>query len=212
MIREKSVSESETERSASPELCYEYASRFLNDNERTELFEVLVSLLKSKPISSLTPERQVAKMLGISDTIVYEWKRKVKIPSPKNTAKILTAIMKCDPEKVNPHLAALCDKLMDNVLKTYVLLLDKEFSGVVRYRNVRDLALKYIPALTTILLYNVGFEYPEPFPYRRLGVNQGFKLKLINEKYLLYLYNSIGAIRPLVDKAQAIYDDYVSGT
>ena len=209
MIDEKSPIKSNSEDTISPEMCYEYASRFLDAAERTELFQMLVDLLYSKPQSNLTPERQVAKILAVSDTIVYEWKRAIKVPNSENTAKILNEITKRGAG-YNQRFEILKNKMMDQVFKTYILLLDREsfIKQTVRYSNVRESALKYIPALTTILLYDKGIVIPESLPsYRGYPLPYDVKLKLIEQR-LPYLNASILAIRQLVDQAQQIYKDF----
>jgi len=59
--------------------CCENTTRFLCSEERTGLFEKLVSLLPKGDLKP-APVRQAAKILRVSEAMVYRWKRKAEIP------------------------------------------------------------------------------------------------------------------------------------
>lgn len=186
--------------------CCKNTSRFFSTNERTELFEKLVSLLP-KNDSNPAPIRQAAKILGVSETIVYKWKRKEDVPSIENTAKILAEVIRRDPS----YFDTLSNKLMDDVLKTYFLLIDQKFCNDREYgqyyRRVRESAFKYIPALTTILLYNSRIiNIPKINGYSGWATPE-IKRRMA-EKHLSGLDYSIKAMNQLVNGAKATYDYY----
>jgi hypothetical protein len=188
--------------------CCENISRFLSSDERTMLFEKFVSLL---PISDSKPApiRQAAKILGVSETMVYKWKRKEDAPGPENTSKIVAEIIKRDPF----YFDSLSNKLMDNVLKTYFLLLDQKLCNDSEYGqyyiNVRELAVKYIPALTTMLLYNSRtITTPQVNTYPRFATPE--IQRILAKKYLGGLANSIEAINTLVIEAKVTYNNLIN--
>jgi hypothetical protein len=199
MIEEKSIQD-----------CCENASRFLCASERTGLFEKLVSLLP-KSDSKPAPIRQAAKILGVSETVVYKWKRKEDTPGLENTAKIMAEVIKRDPSCFDN----LSNKLLDDVLKTYFLLLDQKFCNDKEYgqyyRSVRESAFRYIPALTTMLLYNSRKINTGQFmSYPGLATPE-IKRRLA-EKYLSGLDNSIKAIEQLLNDAKTTFDYYAIRT
>jgi hypothetical protein len=216
MIAEKSVSKpNSTQNHAELEhVCY-----FLNDEERYGLFEILLSLIHSKPESALTPERQIARIIGVSDMAVSKWKNKHNSLGPKTSAKILSEIMKRDPNRINPRIATLSNKLLEEVFSTYVLLLDKEaFDRNIAYRDVRtascDLTQDYVSALATLLLFDQELsDLPSFLQYSNDGYtyNPEWRRKYM-QHYLKGLQHSIDRLRKLVDKSQAKYDRYMNQT
>jgi hypothetical protein len=216
MIEEKSVSKPKSAQNQA-EICYEHASCFLNEEERTEAFKILLSLLDSKPESALTPERQVAKIIKVSDMAVSKWKNKLTAPSSQTSAKILFEIMKRDPNRINPRIAALSNKLMEEVFNTYILLLDKNaFDRNQNYRYIRsslsDLTQEYVSYIAILLLFDKGLAVVPSFPnYSSYSYNPEWKRRNMQD-YLRGLHQSIDALKKLVDRAQIIYNSYMNQT
>jgi transcriptional regulator with XRE-family HTH domain len=214
LIEEKSVSQSEFSQNRI-ESCYEHASYFLNNAERFELFEILLDHLYKKPESALTPERQVAKIIGVSDMTVSKWKNKVTHPNQEHAAKILSEITKRDPNRINSRIAALSNKLMEEVFNTYVQLLDKEaFDRNRNYRCVRtysgDLTREYVFDLAILLLFDQELaEMPSFLKYHGFTYNPEWRRKYM-QSYLKGLQDSIDKLKKLVNKSQAKYDRYVN--
>jgi hypothetical protein len=106
-----------------------YVARFLEDEERTELFQLLLSLLTGSSElrlpsiftdrSETSPEKKIAEIVGVSNRVVFKWKQKQTIPSPENTAKILLELLRRDPGRVNPRLNSILRTVGKEAIKTY---------------------------------------------------------------------------------------------
>lgn len=113
------------------------ASYLLTDDQRLYIFEVLYQELKLvlSP-EDLTPERKIAKLLGVSDRVVYQWKRKAeqnrslkfdattksqaeeRIPNPINASKMIVQLRNINPKKT----AIILNELKTEVYDTFFQL------------------------------------------------------------------------------------------
>ena len=159
VVQEKKVADS-------AESSCEYAARFLNKKERTEIFEILLSLLHSN--SELSPENQVVKIVGVTPQMVFRWKAKTDTPGPSASAKILSELLKRDPRRTDSRIEAISEKVKREMLKTYIFFLDKELYNFyeIQYEHVRKSTLEYMQSLLSVLLFDEGFEQPQYYsPY-----------------------------------------------
>lgn len=79
----------------------ELAAQFLSKDERLRIFKKFLKQLKENPIYEVTPERQAARFLQVSDQIVYQWVRKQKVPAIEKTAKMLNYLIEKNPGSVS---------------------------------------------------------------------------------------------------------------
>ncbi|MDT8781948.1 MAG: ParB N-terminal domain-containing protein [Candidatus Bathyarchaeota archaeon] len=118
----------------------ERATNFLTDEQRLYFFKVFLGEIE-RGISpdDLSSERKIARLLGVSDSVVYAWKRKSeqknwlnsevkfapkeRIPSPKNVAKMVEQLRKINPFKANLLLAQLRTEIHDTF---------KLFDGIIQ--------------------------------------------------------------------------------
>ena len=190
----------------------EYAARFLNEKERTEIFELLYSSLADN--SKLSPEKQVAKIIGVTTQIVYDWKRKTKIPGQKNSARIMAELLRAGLQQSNPRIKAIFEKVGREMFQSYILFLDKDLYNFyeLQYDYVRKATLKYLPSLFIILLYDVGFEKPNYASPRYHGQPLGriiypnSKAQMLNA--LPSFNESKEMLQKLLERAQKRYDEF----
>ena len=109
-----------------------YIARFLEDQERIEIFESLLSTLsgsKELQFSSIctglcetSPEKQLAKIINVSQRVIFKWKNKQTIPNEENTAKIIIELLKRDPGRVNVRLNSILLMVKERLSETYTFL------------------------------------------------------------------------------------------
>jgi len=130
IIQEKALEEKKLNKSI--ESNCSYIARFLENHERVELFEMLLSLLtESKELHFSTiltkqvdssPEKHLSKIINVSQRVVFKWKNKQTIPNVENTARILMELLKRDPGRVNNRLNLILVSVKERAFEVYTLL------------------------------------------------------------------------------------------
>jgi hypothetical protein len=96
---------------------------FLNEAERTKIFELLFWLISDSKIYSiytnLSPEKCLARIVGVSKEMVFRWKNKEGVPGQENTAKMLKELLSLKPDG---NLKMLLLNARERSLQTYTLL------------------------------------------------------------------------------------------
>lgn len=122
-IRGQSFSSSDIYREAkkikthAPELMtenqLEVIAQFISKDERLKIFKKFLKQLEENPIYEVTPERQTARFLQVSDQIVYSWVRKEKVPSPAKLAQMLKYLISKNPSSIATLLKAVEDQIFE---------------------------------------------------------------------------------------------------
>ena len=188
-----------------------YMARFLNSKQRSEVFDLLLELKRGNP--QISPEKQVSKSVHVSITRVYEWKNKTAIPKPENAARILSQLLKLDPERSNPRINAIVENIQCKILNTYVLLLDKKLydKNPAQLEVIRQTNLQYLPSLVWVLLFDQNIIRPSSYQHHYPGYTLNPEIRSQkNKEDLAPILESANRLRMLLDRVQDKYDRLVT--
>jgi hypothetical protein len=155
----------------------------------------------------------------VTTQVVYDWKRKEKIPGEKNSAKIMAELLKRDPQLNNKEIKTIAAKVGHMMLQSYILFLDQLLFNFyeIQSNDVVDDSMDYFKHLLNILLYNQGFRPPNRIPPEYGGHYIGQPIGLIlnfNTKGRI-LNNSLPdfnqskqALEELLTGVQSTYDKW----
>lgn len=205
---------------------YRCIANFLTEEDRLTIFKMVMNSLEKPSEHIPTCERQLAKLLDVSETIVYHWKRRlINLEKPENSGKILGKTRTPNAENSAKMLQFLMEKnssfytfvdLREKILKqiftAFFRFLDLEKLNssidIFNYKKIRVNSVDYFTALTTLLVYQLDLITLPSLPrYSGLIINPKVVEEIIRNN-TSYIENSINKLKSLLEDVTKKYEYY----